>query len=394
VVDGISADEARRMALRAQGILGRSQRPATPGAVLERLGALQLDTIAVLARSHELVCYARCGPVGRMAVEAACWGQDRAGEARCFEYWAHAACILPIAEWPWFAFRRRHLRQKRRWSLDAPVDTIAHVRRQLADRGPLSASELGGAKEKGPWWDWSPVKRAVELLLDWGEVVCVTRRGWKRVYDLTERALPAGLLATDPDDTACLVHLVEGAGARLGVATRRDLAEYFRLRVEDVLSVLPATNLVPVQVETWTEPAWADPTALTLVGLRGQHRTTLLSPFDSLLWDRRRTERLWGFTHRLEAYTPAPKRVHGYYTMPVLAGGQLVGRVDPARSGTTLVARQVSVINERDLPAVASALMEAAAWVGAGDVAVEVVNPPHLRPALVSAVAGAAVPTS
>src|SRR6202035_5343093 len=101
----------------------------------------------------------------------------------------------------------------------------------------------------------------------------------------------------------------------------------------------------------------------------------MLSPFDSLLWDRRRTERLWGFTHRLEAYTPAHKRVHGYYTMPVLAGGRIVGRVDPARSGATLLARQVSVINERGLPAVAEALMEATAWVGASDVTVEVVNP-------------------
>jgi uncharacterized protein len=385
VAETISTDEARRLALRAQGLLGRAQRPRTPGAVLDRVGALQLDTIAVLARSHELVCYARCGPVGRAAVEAACWGRDPAGEARCFEYWAHAACILPASEWPWFAFRRRELRRRRRWSLDAPVEVIDDVRRRLAAEGPLSSTDLGPAKQKGPWWDWSPVKTAVELLLDWGEVVCVTRQGWKRIYQLTEQALPDRVLAVEPDDAACHLHLVERAGAGLGVASRGELAEYFRLRVDDVDAVLPDSRLVPVDVEGWKEPAWADPDALTGLDQRGQHRTTLVSPFDSLIWDRRRTLRLWGFTHRLEAYTPAAKRVHGYYAMPVLAGGNLVGRVDPARRGGTLVARYVSVGRDRAVPDVAAALLEAATWVGASAVAVETVNPPHLLAPLVAA---------
>ena len=390
MVDALTADEARRLALRAQGLLGRQSRPHDPAAVLERVGALQLDTIAVLARSHELVCYSRCGPVGRPAVEAACWGHDAAGEARCFEYWAHAACILPVSEWPWFSFRRRQLRRRRRWSLDAPVGVIDEVRRRLTCDGPLSATDLGGAKQKGPWWDWSPVKTAVELLLDWGEVVCVTRRGWKRVYDLTERALPARLLAFDPDDMACLVHQVERAGAGLGVATAVELAEYFRLGGEEVRAVLPASVLVPVEVAGWNDTAWADPDALATLGRRGQHRTTLLSPFDSLLWDRRRTQRLWGFTHRLEAYTPAAKRVHGYYAMPVLAGGRLVGRVDPVRAGSTLVARRVTIVRDGALPSVAEALVEAAQWVGASAVAVETVDPPHLRAALSAAVAAVA----
>jgi uncharacterized protein YcaQ len=377
------------MVLRAQGLLGREQRPRSPGAVLDRVGALQLDTIAVLARSHELVCYARCGPVGRPAVEAACWGRDRAGEARCFEYWAHAACILPASEWPWFSFRRRHLRHNRRWSLDAPVEVIADVRRRLASEGALSASDLGPAKEKGPWWDWSPLKTALELLLDWGEVVCVTRRGWKRIYDLAERALPARLLEVEPDDTACLVHLTERAGAYLGVASRGDLAEYFRLRADEVAAALPSTSLVPVDVEGWTEPGWADPGALAALDQRGHHRTTLLSPFDSLIWDRRRTERLWNLAYRLEAYTPAAKRVHGYYSMPVLAGGRIVGRVDPARSGATLVARRVSVRHNRALPAIAAALREAASWVGCSAVVVETVDPPHLLAPLGAALAAA-----
>src|SRR6202044_2773936 len=121
-------------------------------------------------------------------------------------------------------------------------------------------------------------------------------------------------------------------------------------------------------VEGWKEPAWADPDALTSLGQRGQHATTLLSPFDSLIWDRRRTLRLWDFTHRLEAYTPAAKRVHGYYAMPVLAGGRLVGRVDPVRAGSTLVARRVTIVRDGVLPSVAEALVEAAQWVGASAV--------------------------
>ena len=155
-------------------------------------------------------------------------------------------------------------------------------------------------------------------------------------------------------------------------------------------TALPACALVPVEVAGWNDPAWADPAALATLGQRGQHRTTLLSPFDSLIWDRRRTQRLWGFTHRLEAYTPAAKRVHGYYAMPVLAGGQLVGRVDPVRAGATLVARRTTIVRAGAVPAVAEALLEAARWVGASAVAVETVDPPHLRAVLSAAVAAVA----
>lgn len=381
------------MALRAQGLLGRSDRPADVTGVLGALGALQLDTISVLARSHELVCYARLGPVGRRAVEQAVWGSDDAGGApspgnpqsfpQAWEYWAHAACILPVRTWPWFEFRRRHYRRVNRWQLRTSPDALAEVRRRLEKEGPLTAGELGGAKQGGPWWDWSPIKVAAELLLDWGEVVCVTRRGWRRVYDLTERALPAALTGADPlSDAACLAQLVGEAGARLGVGTIRDLADYYRLGVADVERVVADSGLLPVRVEGWSPPAWAHPGALDRLAQKGRHRTTLLSPFDSLIWDRARTARLFGFTHRLEAYTPAARRVHGYYAMPVLAGGQLVGRVDPARSGRTLVAKRISAPRPGDLGAVAAALNEAAAWVGCDHVVVDEVDPPALGAAL------------
>lgn len=383
-LDVLGADEARRMTLRAQGVLGRSERPRTPGEVLARLGALQLDTISVLARSHELVCYSRAGPTGRAAVEEACWGRDAAGAPRAVEYWAHAACILPVELWPALAFRRRRMRIKRRWDLDAPASVIDEVRRRLRDEGPMTATQLGGAKRGGPWWDWSPVKVAVELLLDWGEAVCVTRTGWRRVYDLAERALPHTVLAVgEPDDQDCLRQLVRRSGAALGVATAADLADYFRLSRADVAAGLPGSGLVPVRVEGWAQPAWADPSALGSVDAGGRHRSTLLSPFDPLVWDRARAERVFGLTHRLEAYTPAPRRVHGYYAMPVLAGGRMVGRVDPARAGSTLVCRRVGLrsgpggrVPASVIDGVAAALAEAATWVGSTSVVLEVVDPP------------------
>jgi len=380
----LSADEARRIALRAQGFLGAPDRRAGVRGALRHLGAVQLDTISVLARSHELVPYARLGAVGRRTIEDAYWNPGPAGAPHAFEYWSHAACILPIEEWPHFAFRRRGYRSRPHWGHALPDGAYEQVIKQLRAEGPLTATELGGAKNKGEWWDWSDAKVAVERALMYGEVVCTQRRGWKRVYDLAERAVPDELLHDDLDDRECLRRLVRLAGQSLGVGTRSDIADYHRLKNEQFDAVIEDAGLVPVTVEGWGKPAWADPAALETVP-RGRHRTTLLSPFDSLIWERARTERIFGFTHRLEAYVPKPKRVHGYFAMPVLAGGRLVGRVDPARDGSTLVAKQVSLDGPKAVPAVAQALREAAEWVGCDAVRVERVDAPDLRPALVAA---------
>ncbi|MFE1792333.1 winged helix-turn-helix domain-containing protein [Streptomyces sp. NPDC059525] len=363
----LSADEARRIALRAQGFLGAPDRKAGVRGVLRHLGAVQLDTISVLARSHELIPYARLGAVGRDTVEKAYWSDSHA-----FEYWSHAACILPIEEWPHFAFRRRARRARgHRWHVlqDKERSTAAVLDRLRAD-GPLTSSELGGAKNGGEWFEWSETKIAVEWLLDTGEVVCTERRGWKRVYDLAERAVPDALFHDDLDDRECLRRLVELAGRSLGVGTRADIADYHRLKGEQFDAVVADSGLVPVSVEGWGKPAWAHPEALASEP-RGRHRTTLLSPFDSLVWDRPRTERIFGFTHRLEAYVPKPKRIHGYFAMPLLAGGRLQGRVDPGREGRTLVARQLSLTTPKAAGAMAEALWEAARWVGCEDVRVE-----------------------
>ncbi|MBN0045922.1 YcaQ family DNA glycosylase [Streptomyces actuosus] len=379
----LSADEARRIVLRAQGLLGAPARRAGVRGVLRHLGAVQLDTISVLARSHELIPYARLGAVGRRTVEDAYWTDTHA-----FEYWSHAACILPIEEWPHFAFRRRAYRDRPHWHHELPDGAYEQVVKQLRAEGPLTATELGGAKRTSEWWDWSGSKVAAERALMYGEVVCVERRGWKRVYDLAERAVPAALLHDELDDAECLRRLVRLAGRSLGIGTRADIADYHRLKGEQVDAVIADSGLVPVTVAGWGKPAWADPDALESVP-RGRHRTTLLSPFDSLIWERARTERIFGFTHRLEAYVPKPKRVHGYFAMPVLAGGRLVGRVDPAREGRTLVARQVTLDGPKAVGAVAEALVEAASWVDCTNVRVERVDDPALREPLTAALARA-----
>lgn len=363
-------------------MLGAPDRGAGVRGVLRALGAVQLDTISVLARSHELVPYARLGAVPRPTVESAYWSG-----ATSFEYWSHAACVLPIEEWPLFAFRRRARRALgRRWHDLPDADAVcARVLDQLKGEGPCTASELGGAKNGGEWWDWSETKIAVELLLDWGDVVCVERRGWKRVYDLAERAVPSELHHDDLTDEECVRRLVAQSGTAMGVATRADLADYHRLKAVQVDAVLEASGLVPVAVEGWDKPAWADPGALKEAAPRGRHRTTLLSPFDSLIWHRPRTERVFGFVHRLEAYVPKPKRVHGYFAMPLLAGGQLVGRVDPAREGRTLVARQVSVAGAAAVEPMAKALVETASWVGCEEVRVERCDDPKRAAELTAA---------
>lgn len=379
----LTTDEARRLALRAQGVLGAPDRRGGVPALLDKLAAVQLDTISVLARSHELVAYARLGVVGRDAVEQAYWSGD------AFEYWAHAACILPAAQWPLFAFRRRHYRARGwRWH-EVDASACDRVLARLQAEGPMTSTDLGGSRTKpARWWDWSDVKIAVEYLLDVGEVVCSERRSWKRVYDLPERVLPPAALAVGDTltDAECRRELVRIAGRALGVATLSDLTDFHRLKQVDVSAVLEDSGLVPVDVRGWGRPAWADPDLLAAGPPRGRHRTTLLSPFDTVVWDRARTERIFGFVHRLEAYTPAPKRVHGYFAMPLLAGGKLVGRVDPGRDGTTLVAKTVTV-EPRAVDALADALREAATWVGCDRVALGDVRPAAVRPDLEQALA-------
>ncbi|HZR50698.1 MAG TPA: crosslink repair DNA glycosylase YcaQ family protein [Streptosporangiaceae bacterium] len=396
----LSPDEVRRITLRSQGFLGAASRQGGIPGMLSRIGAVQLDTISVLARSHELVPYARLGPIGRGRVERAYWHPHTPAT---FEYWAHAACILPIEEWPYYGFRRRYfIAQGQRWHRVSETACKQVLARLTAD-GPLTATELGGAKGGGPWWDWSEVKIAAEWLLDTGEAVCVRRSGWRRVYDLPERVLPARLLESEPSDAECLSHLMGVSARALGVVTRADVIDYHRLSkflnatfaapAAALEQAAEAAGLTPVTIayDGREVGGWADPAALAAATSAGpeRHRTTLLSPFDSLIWDRKRTLRMFGFEHSLEAYVPKDKRVHGYFTMPLLAGGRLAGRVDPAREGTTLVARKVSLDRPGAVGPMAKALREAASWVGCDDVRLEQVAPAGLAPRLAAELASA-----
>lgn len=403
-MEHIGADDARRAALWAAGLLSTEPSPAVATrasmrrqvtivrGMLESLGAVQLDTISVLARSHELIAYARYGAVDRSAIEDAYWADRHA-----FEYWSHAACILPMDSWPAFAFRRRHYRARgERWHR-VPHDELDRLRGQIRDRGPLTTGDVGGAKKGSQWWDWSESKIGLEWLLDIGEVVVTRRVGWRRTYDLAERVVPTDLLHDDLDDAQCQARLV-AAGARvMGVGTAGDIADVHRLPKVAVGRYAEEAGLVPVRVDGWPK-AWATPEALAWLAADGRdrHRTTLLSPFDPLVWYRERVERIFGMRHRIEAYTPEHKRVHGYFAMPVLHRGRLVARVDPKRDDGVLVARRVTFelpSTRRAAPSVeaidgtARALREAAAWVGCDRVELGQVVPVAAAPALRAALA-------
>lgn len=404
----LSRDDARRIALWRQGFLSPALTPAAAGrlsdagqeravhGMVRDLGAVQLDTISVLARSHELIAYSRLGPLPRSAIEAAYWGGDSS-----FEYWSHAACILPIESWPLFTFRRRHYARKGiRWH-EVPQAAVSTVLAKLTSDGPLTTKEIGGAKKGGEWWDWSESKVAVEYLLDIGRVVCSSRVGWRRVYDLAERVVPVDLRehpdwndddgVIGPTDDACLRALVAEGARTVGVGTTADIADVHRLTNACVEKHAREAELVRVRIPGWPEKSWATPESLAWLAnaSRATHRTTLLSPFDSLVWHRGRTERIFDMAHRLEAYTPAAKRVHGYFAMPVLHKGTLVARVDPRRDGATLVASTVTFeadaagrIPVESIRGTAEALREAARWVDCSDIRLGTVVPSAAAPAL------------
>ena len=395
----LSADEARHIAILAQGLASAGDRPKTVTDVLRCTGAVQLDTISVLARSHELVAYARLGPVPRASIENAYWSQP----ATAFEYYAHANCIIPIEDWPYFSFRRGQLGSGV-WPSLVGTPVLKEIKARLKE-GPITASDVGGAREIAGWWNWSGAKRALELMYARGDVVCTTRHGWKRVYDLPERVLSADVLAHNFSAEECYRYLVQRSGSALGIGTRWDVAGYYRLltsylgrtldrkRLFD--DALAESGLVQVEVEGWTERAYVDPALLNARASRA-HRTTLLSPFDSLVWadapppghpPRERTKRLFGYDMALEAYVPKARRIHGYFTMPLLAGGRIVGHVDPAREGKTLIARSVSLHEPEAVDAMADALREAASWVGCDAVRVERVLPRKLATDLKRALA-------
>lgn len=337
-VDSLSAAAARRIALAAQGF-GRPRLDAPPSPAqaqrqIERLGLVQIDSVSAVVRSHYLPLFSRLGPYPHALLDRLAYDGRR---RRLFEYWGHEASLLPVASQP--LLRWRMARAAAGQGIYGGLARFARERRAFIDevlaeiraRGPLGASELTNAVPgQGGWWGWSDGKGALEFLFWAGLVTTATRRGFERIYDLPERVLPQAVLTTPtPEPAAAQRALLLQAARALGVATLRDLRDYFRLDAAEVPARLAelaeAGALLPVKVEGWKQPAYLDPAARHPRRLDAR---ALLSPFDSLVWERERALRVFGFHYRLEIYTPAHKRVHGYYVLPFLLGDRLVARVD------------------------------------------------------------------
>ena len=333
--DTLSIDEARRIAIAAQGFTTRDAEPTRADMLrtIRRIGLLQLDSVNVLVRSHYLPLYSRLGPYAVEALDALSHKRPRA----LFEYWGHEASLIPVEYHPLFRWRMDDARSgKGMWAGPSRLarerpDFIKAVMNEIAERGPIGAGELsGGGKSTGNWWGWSDGKRAVEYLFWTGELTSAGRRGFERLYDLPERTIPERILntAAAPRDDAHRT-LLEMAATAFGVATEADLRDYFRLPVAEtkarIADLVDAKILRPVTVEGWKQQAYLHKNAKAA---RAVETSALISPFDSLIWMRPRTERLFDFHYRLAFYTPKHKRTQGYYVTPFLLGDKLVARVD------------------------------------------------------------------
>jgi uncharacterized protein len=334
----LSLAAARRIALAAQGFGGAKPAAANWGHLarnLERIGLHQIDSVNVLARAHYLPAFSRLGPYDRALLDRAAWGPK--GKRRLFEYWAHEASLLPLSLHPLLRWRMAEAdRGERGWTR---LKSFAHERRaeaeailaRIREQGPMAASDFEHGKSRSGWWEWGETKQALEFLFWAGHIATATRRGsFERVYDLAERVIPAAILALPtPDPAEAQRRLIEISARALGVATASDLRDYFRLKPYEaapaIEALVEAGTLLPVAVDRWRQPAFLHAEARRPRRIQTQ---ALLAPFDPLIWERARTERLFGFRYRIEIYTPAGKREHGYYVLPFLMDEALVARVD------------------------------------------------------------------
>lgn len=398
-MDQLSAREARRIALAAQGF-GRAHPPTAGRARIEaellRLRVLQIDSVNVFERSHYLPLLARLGPYDRTRLDRLLL--DPAGER--VEYWAHEAAFIPKTDLGLFAFRMARYRAKHAELHVQHRVLIAALLAEIADRGPLAASEIEQqpSVRQGPWWGWSDTKRTLELLFRSGALVSAGRRGFERRYGLPEQVL-GGPLEPVPKAEA-IRELVRRAAVAHGVAALPDLADYYRLRSDETAvaaqELEESGEIVPVSVRGWDRAdgrplkAWRHVDAAPPRRLRA---AAVLSPFDPVVWQRDRILRMFGFHYRISIYTPAAQRVHGYYVLPVLVDDRLVGRVDlksDRQAGRLLVQaawtepEASAGTAERLVPV----LRDAARWQGLD--AIEVVGAGDLAPALGAALRSSA----
>ncbi|HWA62903.1 MAG TPA: winged helix-turn-helix domain-containing protein [Caulobacteraceae bacterium] len=379
----LTARQARRIALAAQGFAQDRPERAIGRADLRklarRLGVIQIDSVNVVTRTHYLPAFSRLGAYPREALETEAWGR----KPSFFEYWGHEASLLPVELQPLFRWRMERARRGETWGGLARFarerrDYIDAVLERIEREGPLTGGDFADAPRQSGWWNWSNGKRALEWLFWSGFITTRTRRNFERVYDLTERVLPRAICETPtPDDADAQRELVRLSARAMGVATEGDLRDYFRLPVADtkarIEELVEAGELARVQVQGWRQPAYLAPEVKIP---RKLPAAALLSPFDNLIWRRERTERVFGARIRLEIYTPAEKRQHGYYVLPFLQGEAITARVDlkaDRKAGRLLV---LASHLEPDVAAggvagsLAGELKRMSAWLGLGEVAV------------------------
>ena len=394
----ISLETARTLAVVKQG-LHRRLPVADKQALLDsirRIGLLQLDTVHVVARSHYLVMLSRVGLYDTADLDALLY-PDR----RLFEGWAHAACLIPVEEYARFVPVMHARRDKplsdytaRRLG-DDPQAALDAVLERVRQEGPLASRDFEDPRDgREGWWDWKPAKTALEVLFDRGHLLIDRRENFQRHYDLAERVLPQSAepvqhTAADWRRWAALRSV-----AHFGVATYRQASEYYHQKKTPVKAVVEALAgedaLLPAEVEGWQETAYLHPADLPLLDEieAGQHQpqvTALLSPFDNLLWDRQRVRDLFGFDYRIEMYTPAAQRQYGYYVMPILHKGRLVGRLDPKadRQTNTLIVRALylepgEAVSDELVAALRGALREFMAFHGSERLVIERSEPESL----------------
>jgi uncharacterized protein len=383
-----SLEEARRTVLYAQGFGDRSSGRLTHRhlhAVSRRIGMLQMDSVNVLMRAHYLPIFSRLGPYPIKLLDEVSYSKKR---RRLFEYWGHEACLLPLEHFPLLRWRMERARNyvglwKRLADFaKSKPEFIERVFDILNAHGPLSGGEVAKhvAEERlhGPrgWWGWSDSKAALEFLFWSGRITTAARRNFERVYDLVERVIPSEIMNQEtPSPEEAHRRLLATAARALGVATEADLRDYFRLTTQQtrgrIAELVDGGELIPVTVENWH--AYLHRDAKIPRRLDAQ---ALISPFDPLIWERGRSERLFGFRYRIGIYTPVEKREHGYYVLPFLLGDKLVARVDLKADRKHARLHVLSAIEEPGIDrskvagALANELVTLARWVGLQEIAV------------------------
>ena len=346
----LSLPEARKLAVASQGF---GSKPPTPSVahlrkLAARLQAIQIDSVNVLARAHYVAAFARLGPYPTEALDSLAYRKRE-----LFEYWGHAACLLPVSLYPLVRYRM-HAEQTLEYMRTERGAYTASVYAEVGERGPIAAAELSNpGKRSRNWWSWGDGKAAIEHLFNAGLVAIAGRRGFERLYDIADRVIPrAALDAPVPPREEAMKKLICLGAKAYGVGTAGDIAGYLHVdgwrdrRLADpfrdyakapeggrtkpiakrlVSELVEEGRLLTARVDGWTEPAYVAPGARVP---RAVHARALVTPFDSLVWDRSRMERLFGMKYTIEIYTPEPKRVYGYYVFPFLLGDTLVARCD------------------------------------------------------------------